>query len=428
MANPIAVAMRGKGFLPMVHRGRALLGRYGATEDKLIGKLKCMADTTLAFGHQATLPMTASLLARHLKLARVIRAQGMELAIHGLKHIDYTQLPLETQMSEFQQAMNIFSIAGLSATGFRSPYLRWNGDTLSALKACGFAYDSSQALAWDVISGKETSSYERALEFYGAQRAELHMALPRLQDGLVRIPYCLPDDEALLERLHLQGCQAIVETWLVLLDCVYEGGELFTLGLHPERASLCQKALWAVLEKAHSLSPRVWIASLEEIARWQRLLAQATFQARRDGTDGWQIVLQAGAEAFLLARKVDILGPAQAWTGQYRQIFNAEVSVRSDMRPWIGLSPDCPASLGDFLRQQGYLVEIGADPGAYSYYLCRSAFNPEDERPLLAEIEMGSWPLVRIARWPSGAKAALAITGDVDAFTLWDYGRRIFYR
>jgi hypothetical protein len=33
--------------------------------------------------------------------------------------------------------------------------------------------------------------------------------------------------------------------------------------------------------------------------------------------------------------------------------------------------------------------------------------------------------LVRLARWPNGARAALSVTGDVDALTIRDYTRRL---
>ena len=362
MANPIAMAVQGKGFLPTLQRGKAIAGRYGLSTAKMDSEIKSLVDTVMAFGCAATLPVTAVPLARHLRLADKLQVQGMELAVHGLKHVDYTKMPLEEVVSDLQQALCIFSASGIRAAGFRSPYLRWNADTLAALKTCGFAYDSSQALAWDVTAGLVTSSYKRALEFYGALQAAKHMAMPRLEDGLVRIPYCLPDDEALVERLRLQNSQAITEIWLEMLECVYAGGELFTLGLHPERALLCREALRAVLEKARSLTPGVWIARLDEIACWQRLLTQATFHACQDEAGIWQIAVQCTAEATLLARGVDIISPAQAWAGKYRQVSASKTSVRNNRRPWIGLAPDCPAALQDFLKQQGYLTETSSCP------------------------------------------------------------------
>ena len=65
------------------------------------------------------------------------------------------------------------------------------------------------------------------------------------------------------------------------------------------------------------------------------------------------------------------------------------------------------------------------DPTNCPIYLERPDFRPEDERSLLAQIEMGDWLLLRLGRWPDGAYSALCITGDIDALTMWDYGLRL---
>jgi hypothetical protein len=60
------------------------------------------------------------------------------------------------------------------------------------------------------------------------------------------------------------------KTWLEILRRTYELGELFSLSLHPERIYFCEEAFRAVLSRARSLSPIVWIARLDEIASWWR--------------------------------------------------------------------------------------------------------------------------------------------------------------
>jgi hypothetical protein len=352
----------------------------------------------------------------------------LELAIHGLRHTDHSRLELDNQRNQFRRAQGIFQETGIHATGFRSPYLRWNTDTVKALIECGFDYDSSQALAWDITNGLETSEYHRVLEFYGAQFASKVPALPRLSDGLVRIPYCLPDDEALIERLHLTEEKAIAEIWLAMLDRTYEAGELFTLGIHPERIYLCQEALRAVLERAHLLSPSVWIARLDEIANWYRCLGQASIEVSQEADNQFQIKIQALSTAAILIRSLEVESPTKTWSSGYRSVSKNEFRFHSNKRPFIGLSSDCPLSLQKFLKHQGYLIEISDDPQAYSFYLMQTSFYPEDERSLLLEIDNGDWPLVRLGRWPSGARSAMAVTGDIDAITLLDYGKRVIGR
>ena len=426
MPSPLSVAIMGKGIFPMVVRGAAIINRYGLTSVKIDRALGQLSNTLKQFGCQATIPITALALSRSPKIAHKYHAQGLELTIHGLSHVDYRQLSAEAQLDHIKRAQRIFEQAGMPAKGFRSPYLRWNGGTLAALKACGFSYDSSQALDLGVVTGRETDSYRRVLDFYKAQCVSQYPALPRQEAGLVRIPYCLPDDEALVERLKITDVQVMENLWLAMLERIYEAGELFTLGLHPERVPLCQKALEAVLRQARSLFPPVWITRLDEVVAWHTSLGLVSFHLQRESSERLHMKIQAPPEATILVRYLDVDAATESWSKCFRSVKTNEFTILNRRRPIIGLSPGSTPSLMTFLRNLGYLFEINTDPHTFSYYIDRTRFEPGDERSLLAELDRGDWPLVRIARWPGGARAALVVTGDVDAFSLWDYiGRMV---
>jgi hypothetical protein len=425
MSNPIAIATRGKGVFPMLFRGAAIANRYGFTPAKIKHAISLLSSTLEMFNCQATIPITAHALLRNLNLARIYQAQGLELAVHGFSHLDYRHLSMQSQIDHLHRAQYIFKLAGIKPSGYRSPYLRWNQDTLNALKACGFIYDSSQALDMSTTAGLETSAYHRVLEFYRAKSVAHYPALPRLEAGLVRIPYCLPDDESLVDRLKITDSHAMADLWLAMLDNTYQAGELFTLGLHPERTTLCQQALVAVLRRAQSLSPNVWIARLDEITAWYMALGQSTYEALQVNTDRFRVKIMAPPKTTILVRSLEVDSPTEAWIDGYRKVMNPEFSFQCDKYPFIGLSPICPPTLRDFLHHQGYLVEISTEAQSFSNYLERTSFTAEDERPLLIELDKSAWPLVRLARWPEAARCALAITGDVDAFTLLDFMRRI---
>ena len=82
-----------------------------------------------------------------------------------------------------------------------------------------------------------------------------------------------------------------------------------------------------------------------------------------------------------------------------------------------------------FLREYGYIVEASRPvKGRYAYFVGRREFGFEDRQPLLDGLRQGAFPLVRVARWPKGARGALSLTGDVDALTIWDYGFRLVGR
>ncbi len=424
MRNPLSIATQGKNFFPMLARGRTIASRYGLTPLRMTNALKALMEPLSQYACSATIPVTASALAAN-PAAKKQSFQGVELAVHGLHHLDYSLLSLEQQLKHLHEARAIFQRMEIPVTGFRCPYLRWNEDTLTALKETGFTYDSSQALAWDVVGGLSTGAYLRVLDFYGAQSANTFPALPSWSDGLIRIPYSLPDDESLIDRLHITNAALMADIWLAMLDRAYESGELFTLGLHPERALACQGALQAVLLKARSLGQEVWVARLDEIAAWYGNLGHASFELENDGGGLYYIRIYAPERATVLARSPEIIAETQPWKKDFQIVLSNQFFLKCDKRPVLGLAPGSPSSLVRFLRCEGYLVELSTDPGAYTVYLDRNSFDPKDERSLLAELEQSNRPLVRLSRWPDAARCALAITGDVDAFTIWDYAKRV---
>ncbi len=422
--NPIAIAIRGKGPINFIRRATSISRRYGVTPTKMEQSLEQMVGVLRQSGCGATLPITAVALHRNLHSIAKYPIQGIEFAIHGYRHQDHWQLTQNEQEAQLTLAKAIFQEAGIHPKGFRSPYLHSSANTLAALQRQGFDYDSSQGLAWDVLDGRETPAYRYVLNFYGALSATNYLSLPSLENSLVLIPYGLPDDEALIERLALETPDEIKDIWLTILRRSYQLGELFTLGLHPERAALCLEALTAVLAEARSLHPPVWIARLDEIAAWWRTRCSAQVNIADTADGKLHLTVLAPERVAVLARGVEIHTPASPWVDGYHRIAAREFTVQAGLRPLIGLSPNSAPRLADFLRQQGYLLEIAAQERAYSYYFDQAEFIAEQERPLAAYIENTNRPLVRLGRWPEGARSALAITGDIDALTLQDYGWR----
>lgn len=425
VASPIHLALRAKGRLALLKRVWTISRRYGLTPTRMDRALADFLGVLKQFDCGATFPITAIALGRNGAAIKKYQAQGIEFAVHGYRHIDHSQLPLEQQSSYLDQAAQVFANADIRFSGFRCPYLRWNADTLAAIRRQRLTYDSSQALAWDVLDGRETAAYRRVLDFCNAQSATDYLALPRLEGDLVRIPYCLPDDEALVDRLQLADSQPMSQMWLEILHRTYQSGELFTLGLHPERVDLCQAPLTATLREARSLSPAVWIARLDEIAAWWRARMEASVVITDIGESRLRVTIDGPAGITVLARAVKVDAPVVPWADGYQQVEATDFIIHAPQRPFIGVSPGTAPALVDFLRQQGYIVEISEETHRYSYHFDRAHFATDHERPLLAQIEGTDHPLIRLSRWPDGAKSALCITGDIDALTLWDYMLRI---
>jgi len=424
--NPISAAIKGKGPLNFLRRGVSIASRYGMTADKMNRALAQFVAMLRRFGCGATFPITAVTVQRTPHVVRKYQAQGIEFAVHGYRHLDHSQFSQEEQLAYLELARQIFAGVGIRPQGFRCPYLRWNHDTLLALRQQGFAYDSSQGLAWDVLDGHETPAYLHVLNFYGALSANDYPSLPSLEKNLVRIPYSLPDDEALVERLALETPAQMSALWLAVLHRTHELGELFTLGLHPERFAVCREPLEAVLVEARRLAPSVWIARLDEIATWWQDRAEVIVKITDVADDRFHLTVVGPSGVTVLARAVGVDAPTVSWAKGYRQVEATTFTICAPLRPFIGLSPVTSPKLTSFLRQQGYIVEVSGEGRLYPCYFDQPEFVAGHKRSLLAQIEGTDRPLVRLGRWPNGARGALAITGDIDVLTLWDYGLRLF--
>ena len=426
--NPISVAFKGKGLFKLLQRARSIFKSYGTTPARLDEALKQFAALLEQFDCSATFPITTVALERNPQTIKKYQQQGIEFAIHGYRHIDHHQLSPEEQMAQLGLAKKVFDSVGIQARGFRGPYLHANAHTLIALQDQNIAYDSSQGIDWDVLDGHETPAYRHVLNFYGALPVANYPSLPSLDKNLVSIPYSLPDDEALAHRLALETPVQMSALWPAILRRSYELGELFTLGLHPERTFTCKEPLRAVLSEARQLNPPVWIARLDQIADWWRARSAAGIEIADIASGEFQVTVKGPPGTTVLARGVETDASTLPWNNGYRQIEATTFIVRSPVRPFIGLSADVSSALAHFVRQQGYIVESGGKEQNHALYLGQSEFRAEDQRPLLARIEGAQRPLVRLGRWPNGAQSALTITGDIDALTLWDYMLRFFGR
>ncbi len=394
--------------------------------------LQRFSEVLRQFDCGATFPITAVTLNRHGNVIAKYMSQNIEFAVHGYTHVDYSRLAPETQLAHLQQSREVFARVGITPMGFRSPYLSWDDNLSAAIEAAGFSYVSNQPILWDVLDNdaftpSAIGSYERALAFYDPWRASERLSLPRLEDQLVEIPVALPDDEILIERLNGEYC-LVQDTWRRILSQTYQRGELFTLQLHPERITLCADDLSTVLAEARSLTPAVWCARMDEITTWWKARAGATIEVSGAVDGAYHCIVSAPSGATVLARAVEVDAPNSSWANGYREVKATRFAFKSHLRPLIGLSHDTSPVLERFLQQQGFIVETSQERERYSCYFDQVNFLASQEQSVLAQIEGSGQPLLRLGRWPNGAQSALAITGDIDAMTLWDYGMRMVGR
>jgi peptidoglycan/xylan/chitin deacetylase (PgdA/CDA1 family) len=387
-------------------------------------RIAAVIDLVSPYGCGATLPITAAVVERHPDAIRDFAAQGIEFPIHGLWHVDHAALSGSQQIAQLARARQVFERHGLPIVGFRAPYLRWNDATLDAIRENGFYYDGSQAMAFPVGNGLDPESYRRVLDFCGALRADDYPVVPFTEESLVRIPYVLPDDETMLDRLRVVSPEEIANHWLECFWATHRRGELFTLAVHPERIELCSPGITAVLAESRRARPPVWTARHEEIARWWHDRARAHIVVTHARADRLCLSINGPVGLTVLARGLDIR-ESEPWVDGYRVVHATHLTLDVACRPFIGVDPSVPESLTSFLREQGYIVESSDQHREYAYFIDREHFSRKDQRGLVDEIETGAFPLLRFGRWPHACRSALSITGDIDALTIADYVYRV---
>lgn len=363
----LAVAVRGKGARHALVRAGAVAGQYGATTRRMDRRIHQLLALAGRYGAAPTLPVTASVVQHHPAPWASLVDRGAELAVHGLRHVDHLGLSAREQDAEVRRAVAVMRRAGVPVTGFRAPYLRADARTLAAVAGAGLRYDASAAVHWPLGGVSPTDAYLRGLAFYGARSVEERPSLPWWDEGVLRIPYSLPDDESFVVRLGLAPT-AIREVWSATFETAHRAGQLLTVSVHPERVGACGAGIAAVLHAARDPARRVWVARLDDIASWWAARDRARLEvgARHDGRV--EVRVHGPPGLTVLGRDLGVAGTTP-WDDGLERVHARRLVVTAD-------------------RVDG--LHLGA--------------------------------------WPDGARCALAVTGDVDALTLGDFARRVVGR
>ena len=415
--TPLGFTLQTKGFVGFAERVCTVTARFGPTPRPMVTRLQQMLDLTRSAHALPTLPITASVLERNRSAAAPFVEAGVEFAVHGLFHNDHARETVASQTSDIRRAVEVFRDCGIDPVGFRAPYLRANDGTSLAVRAAGLAYQSDDSVVFDIaalgphdITG---DAYVRALTMYSARNSATVTCRPTIDDDLVRIPVCLPDDEMLVDRLHLSEDECAT-VWNGVLDQTHARGDLFTMQIHPERFDRAAGPLRSVLDRAATLPDGVWLAQLRDIAQWWRTRSRCELLTVPTHDGGVTVFVQGDRRGRLR------IAGAVAQNARASQ----SVTLPADPYPAVGLRPDAPEPLRAFLREEGYLT-IETTP----YRRCAIELDNDvpvtDEIALRTRIETAPTPVVALGRWPDGCRSALAVTGDIDAFTVHDFVRRV---
>ena len=424
-------AIGAKGAFKVFERILFILRRYGFSPNKIDQALKQFVEILSIHDSSATFPTPALIVERYPHIIQKYQAEGIEFALHGLKHIDYSQLSYDEQMNDLAEAKKIFSQAEIHYSGFRTPYLRRDNSLDKAIRDAGISYSSNQPIIWDAVKiesldDSERNSYTKGLEFYNSWSANERVSLPCIKDGIVRIPVSLPDDEMLLDRIRKKDQKFLTRAWRYILDETYQRGELFTLQIHPERIAMCTGSLSSILAEARQREPKIWIAAMHEIDQWWRMRSETELNILDVSDDHYFISVNGPEDLSILLKNVNTGVLGEPFIGGYNFVDEKEFSFQASSFPGVGISEGLYEQWAEYLRQQGYLVEQIKHGKKYACSLFGTGDDLWSEVEIVKFIEKTNEPLLRLNLWPKRARSALCITGDLDALTLWDYGLRIF--
>ncbi|MBN2415894.1 polysaccharide deacetylase family protein [bacterium] len=400
--------------------------RYGFTASRYREALKTFVDDAASLRITPTFPVTADLLSKHGSIIKEIQDLGAEFAIHGYRHIDYSLTDAATFGRHLEKAGELFAAHGVAHAGFRFPYLKMSDEHLRLLSENGFSWDSSTVISWDVVDEQaftavQRENYRRILDTYSASAHETAISVPAIRHGMVEIPVAVPDDDMIVERLECSDEETIYRYWNAMFSSVLEHQESLVLQLHPERFFIFREPLFRLLDEAAANSD-VWLASLGEIADWWRLRHQFRPQFSRTGNGELEVRYPLDGRITVCWMHAD----ETRFSFEHREA-NGDCVCRipGDVLPIVGLAggAESDATLVGCLDAEGYVYETADRESEYAVMIeKRSTYDTADVEERLARARR---PLMKLGRWPSGCRAALAVTGDIDCIDVFDFFNRI---
>lgn len=439
--NLISFSIKTKGIHNFARRLWTVFTRFGITESRTRRALRSTIETLRQYDAAPTFFIPAVVLRRHHKLLAEISRCDAEIGIHGYVHNDYRFLSEAKQFKQTEQAISLFRSTNTPYQGFRNPYLGWTEESLTVFTALDFTYESNQAIIHDVIdldllAPVIRSGYEKSLALFQALTCNVYTLRPHFVGPLVRIPTSIPDDEMLFDRLRITEPEEVGGIWSRVMQRVYDFGGVYTLNLHPERAVPCKKALTKLLYYADNRPLPVWLARLQDIAQWWKERSRFRLVITPLAFERWQVQTLCSSHATLLGRNLTVENqPSLAWHGNDKRLQVCDCIIKATTCPCIGLSPQTPQEVADFLQEQGYPVMQSVQEESYPYALYLDLPDGFGTTPgeqfqqrslLIQQIEQLDAPLLYFGCWPDGKRAALAITGDIDSVTIQDFFLRIF--
>ena len=123
-----------------------ICARFGIGARKSEKALTEILDITEQYGYTPTLCFTADLLNQNHAFIKTLSTRNVDISIHGYHHTNYAHMPYAKQAGEIGKAKQGFQKHGIPVSGFRSPFLQHNNDTIRAIASNGFPWSSNHII------------------------------------------------------------------------------------------------------------------------------------------------------------------------------------------------------------------------------------------------------------------------------------------
>ena len=237
------------------------LRRYGFMPYKMCENIRMYARILKRYNIIGTLFVPAKIVMEYKEIFKDDLFENIRIGVHGYMHIDYSKLTPIEQKEHFQKAREIFSSLGMNEVGFRAPYMRLNKEAVAILASLNYAFDSSSVFVYEkAITNKNVLKRIQA-DHNIVKRSSCY---PYVEDGIVRIPFILPDDEVLVDKLNYTPTR-IKSIWCDIINNIEKFGNIAVLQIHPHRIRELSYALEYMINVA--LKNEIEIIDLYTLAK-----------------------------------------------------------------------------------------------------------------------------------------------------------------
>ncbi|MCK5707165.1 MAG: hypothetical protein KAI43_05880 [Candidatus Aureabacteria bacterium] len=404
-------SIKTKGLTNFLKRFFTISSRFGLTPLKYIRYLKRFQELQEEFSLKTSFPITSTVLEKHKDFIKDFNDSFLFM-LHGMNHIDYTRINKEKIPMHIRKGKKTLSYLGIEKDfGFRAPYLRYNSDVRDKLIEEECFFDSSRTVfVDDPALSIPKNDMDIINNLYSPISFDIKLSLPFFDHSLIEIPVTLPDDEIVIDRLHIRNKEKLINIFENVAKKIFSHQEIFIMQLHPERIDFLFEPLKNILKNITS-DQNIWMTDLKTLAKWFKKVANAKYNF---DINKKEIAFESIPEREIIGKNIDFTHK------------NGRIIYNSDTIPAIYLKKEIDIRFQKQLEYDGFFVLRSDDMAQFCSIVFSddTTFSAGAYRNFRKKILSTEKPLVFLSRWPHDKKGVFCLSGDIDALTIGDFFSR----